>query len=166
MKTVRIALLTAAAAALLVAADASAQTVTDQFVVTASVAENCRIDAAPDIAITTAGSPWDPTSGALPPPVAGTFTLRCTRGTSYTLDLNGGTYTDVMTHTNGTDTLPYKFFVGAGCASDFAAITATAPNRSAQNYTICAGLDPAGAALFDLAPAGDYSDTVTVSVNF
>ena len=160
---VRLALLTAAAVALLAAADASAQTtVSSSFQVTASVAANCRIDSATDIAVTTPAAPWDPTSGANPT-ATGTITVRCTRGTSYEIDLNGGAYADAMTHTNGTDTLPYKFFA-ADCATDFTPISFTATSRAARGHTICAGLDLADPTLDPIA--GAYSDTVVVDVTF
>ncbi len=160
----RIVLLTAAAAALLSAPAAQAATVSSSFQVTASVAANCQIDAASDIAITTPAAAWDPTSGANPTKT-GTITVRCTKGTAYTIDLNGGTYTDQMTHTNGTDKLPYKFYA-ADCSTNFTPIAFTATSRAARNPTICAGLDLSQAALLDVAIAGDYSDTVTVDVTF
>ena len=158
-KTVRIALLTAAAAALLSAADASAQT---SFLVTASVAANCRIDTATDIAITTPAAPWDPTSG-VNPTATRAITVRCTRGTAYVIDLNGGAYTDAMTHTNLTDTLPYKFYA-ADCSTDFTPINFIATSRAPRAHTICAGLDLTNPALDPIA--GDYADTVVVDVTF
>jgi spore coat protein U-like protein len=162
MKLARIALLSAAAAALLAAADASAQTTSSSFAVTASVAKNCRIDAATDIAITTPAAPWDPTSGANPT-ATGTVTVRCTKGTSYTIDLNGGVYTDQLTHTNGADKLPFKLYA-SNCSSAFTPITVVASSRAARDSTICAGLDLADATLDPIA--GDYSKTVVVDVTF
>ncbi len=164
MKTVRIVLMTAAAAALITATDAFPATVSSSFQVTASVAANCQIDAASDIAITTPAAGWDPTVGGNPTKT-GTITVRCTRGTSYTIDLNGGAYTDQMTHTNGTDKLPYKFYA-SDCSTDFTPIAFTATSRAQRTHTICAGLDLTQTALLDVAPAGDYSDTVTVDVTF
>jgi spore coat protein U-like protein len=161
-KTLRTALLGLTAAALLAAADASAQTVTSSFQVTASVARNCRIEAATDIAISTPAAPWDPSSGTNPTNT-GTITVRCTRGTGYTIDLNGGNYTDAMTHTNGADTLPYKFYA-ADCTTAFVAITDTATSRAPRAHTICAGLNLTDPALDPIA--GDYADTVTVDVTF
>ncbi len=164
MKTLlRIALLVAAG--LLLAGQASAQTVSSSFVVSASVAKNCRIDAASNIAITTPAAAWDPTSGTLPAAVPGTITVRCTKGTSYTIDLNGGAYADQLTHTNGTDKLPFKF-LASDCATAFTPITVVAASRAAHDTTICAGLDSTQAALLDAAAAGDYSKTVTVDVTF
>ncbi len=164
MKTLlRIALL--AAATLLLSGRASAQTASSSFVVSASVAKNCRIDAASNIAITTPAAAWDPTSGAVPAAVPGTITVRCTRGTSYTIRLNGGVTTDVLTHTNGTDTLPFKLY-GSDCATDFTPVTVVAASRAAHDTTICAGLDPAQTALLDAAIEGAYSKTVTVDVTF
>ncbi len=165
MKTLRIALLTAAAAALLTASAASAQThVTSSFQVTASVAANCVIQAASDIAITTTAAAWDPTTGVNPTPQAGTITVRCTKGTEYTIDLNGGTYTGRMTQTNG-DELPFKLYA-ADCSTDFTPIQFTATSRAARSHTICAGLDPAQSALIDVASAGDYAATVAVDLTF
>jgi spore coat protein U-like protein len=162
-KTVRLTLLAASAVALLSAADASAQTTVSQaFQVTASVSGNCRIDGAQDIAISTPAAPWDPTSGTNPT-ATGNITVRCTRGTQYTIDLNGGTYVDAMTHTNGTDTLPYRFYA-SNCTTDFTPIAFTATSRAPRAHTICAGLDLANAALDPIA--GNYADTVVVDVTF
>jgi spore coat protein U-like protein len=164
MKTLlRIALLFAAT--LLLAGQASAQTVSSSFVVSASVAKNCRIDAASNIAITTPAAGWDPTSGTLPLPVAGTITLRCTKGTSYTIHLNGDVSTGVLARSGSTETLPFKLYA-ADCATEYAAVAQTAPSRAAQSTTICAGLDPAQAALLDTVSAGDYSKTITLDVTF
>ncbi len=165
MKTFRLALLTTVTAALLSAGAASAQTVSSSFVVSASVAKNCRIDAASNIAITTPAAAWDPTSGTLPAAVPGTITVRCTKGTSYVIDLNGGAYTDQLTHTNGTDKLPFKLYA-SDCSTAFTPVTVVAASRAAHDTTVCAGLDPAQAALLDAAAAGDYSKTVVVDVTF
>jgi spore coat protein U-like protein len=97
------------------------------------------------------------------PTNTGTITVRCTRGTPYTIDVNGGMYTDFMTHTNNSDTLPYKFFQ-ADCSSAFVPITFTATSSAARNHTICAGLDVTDPTIDPIA--GDYSDTVVVDVTF
>ncbi len=161
----RIVRLSAAAAALLSASAASAATVSSSFQVTASVAANCLIDAASDIAITTPAAAWDPTSGTNPTKTGG-ITVRCTKGTAYTIDLSvGAPYTGLMTHTNGTDTLPYKFYA-SDCSTSFTPIAFTATSRAARTHTICAGLDLSQGALLDVAIAGDYAATVTVDVSF
>ncbi len=158
-KTVRIVLL--AVAALLLATKASAQTtIHSTFTVSATVAANCRIDSAGDIAIPS----WDPT-GTANSTKTGTIAVRCTKGTSYTIDLNSGVYTGELTHTNGTDKLPFRFYA-SDCATAFTPIAASAPNRSAQNHTICAGLDLTQTALLDLAIAGTYSGSAVVDVTF
>ncbi len=162
MKTLRIVLSFAAAAALISATDAFAQTVSSSFLVTASVAKNCRIDAATDIAITTPAAAWDPTTLANPT-ATGTITVRCTKGTTYTIDLNGGVYADQLTHTNGTDKLPFKFYA-SDCSTDFTPIAILATSRAAKESTICAGLDLSQTALLDVAVAGDYSKSVAVDV--
>lgn len=163
MKLARIALLSAAAAALLSAADASAQSpATATFAVTASVAKNCVIDSATDIALSTPAAPWDPASGS-GATATGAITVRCTRGTTYTIDLNGGVYADQLTHTNLTDTLPFKF-LAADCSADFAPISVLATSRAAKSTTICAGIDTTDATLDPIA--GDYSKDVTVEVSF
>ncbi len=165
MKTLlRIALLAVAAAAVLYAADVPAQVVTSQFTVSATVARNCRIDAATDIFITTAAAGWDPTSTANPTQT-GTISVRCTKGTSYTIELNKGVHTDVLTHSNGTDTLPFKFY-RSDCATDFSPITVLATSRQAQATTVCAGLDLTQTALLDAAIAGTYTKSVFVDVSF
>lgn len=162
-KTVRIALSTAAAAALLAAADASAQTtVSSTFDVRASVASKCVIDAAADIDITAPGIPWDPTAGTNETGT-GTITVRCTRGTNYTVDVNGGVYGATMLHTNGTDTLPYRFYLD-DCTTPFAAISRQSTSRQAFDHTICAGVVFGDATVDPIA--GDYVDTVTVDVTF
>ncbi len=162
MKLARIAFRSAAAAALFLAADASAQTASSTFAVTASVAKNCVIDGATDIAITSAATPWDPTSAANPT-ATGKITVRCTRGTQYTIDLNGGVYADQLTHTNGTDKLPFKFYA-SNCTSDFTPVVVLATSRAAHDTTICAGIDLTAGTLDPIA--GDYSKDVTVDVTF
>jgi spore coat protein U-like protein len=163
MKLLRIAFLSAAAAALLSAADAAAQSpATATFSVSATVAKNCVIDGATDIAISDATTPWDPTSNANPT-ATGTITVRCTRGTTYTIDLNGGVYTDALTHTNGTDKLPFKLYA-SDCSTDFTPVVVLATSRAAKNTTICAGIDTTDATLNPIA--GDYAKDVTVDVTF
>lgn len=157
-KTLRAALLAATASILALAADASAQS----FQVTASVRENCVIAATSDIAISTPASPWDPTGGPIGGAI-GTIGVRCTRGTNYTIDVNGGVYTDAMTHTNGTDTLPYRFFA-SDCATAFTPIAFTATSRAQRDHQLCANIDYADPLLDPIA--GDYSDTVLVDVTF
>ncbi len=163
MKTLRIALLGAAAAALFAAADASAQTANASFQVTASVAKNCRVSAT-NIAIT--ATAWDPTSGANPTQT-GTITVSCTKGTPYTIDFTGlgAGYTGQMTLSGGTDKLPYKFYAG-NCSTDFTPISYTSTSRAGYDHTICAGLDLSQTALLDVAPAGNYADTANLVVNF
>jgi spore coat protein U-like protein len=159
----RIALLVAAT--LLLAGRASAEIVSSSFQITASVAKKCRITATSGIAITTPASAWDPTTGTLPAAVPGTITVSCTKGTPYTIELNGGTYTGLLDHATTTDKLPFKLYAG-DCASDFTPVTVTATSRAATNTTICAGLDPAQTALLDTAAAGDYSKTIAIDITF
>jgi spore coat protein U-like protein len=163
MKLLRIALLSAAAAALLSAADASAQSATATFTVSATVAKNCVIDAATDIAISDATTPWDPTTTSNPT-ATGTITVRCTRGTTYTIDLNGGVYTDVLTHeSDSTAKLPFKFY-GSDCATDFSPISILAASKKAKDTLICAGIDTTDATLDPIA--GNYSKDITLDVTF
>ncbi len=161
MKLLRIALLSAAAAALLSATDASAQA-TATFTVSANVAKNCVIEGATDIVLATAAAPWDPTSGS-GANALGTITVRCTRGTTYTIDVNGGTYTTFLTHTNASDTLPIKFFA-SDCSTAFTPISVLATSRAPRGTDICAGIDMTDPTLDPIA--GYYSKLVTVDVTF
>lgn len=164
MKTLRIALLCGVAAALLAAAEASAQTVSSSFEVSAVVAEKCVIDSAADIAITNAASPYDPTA-AVPPPVPGDIVVRCTRGTSYTVTVNGGSATGTMARAGEpAETLPFRLYE-ATCTSDLAPATYTSTSRAARTHTICAGID-ATALTAEGPKVGDYSTTVDLDISF
>lgn len=158
MKTLRLALLCGTAAALLAAADASAQTVSSSFDVSAVVAAKCVIDSAADINITDTATPYDPTGG-VPPPVTGDIVVRCTRGTSYEIVVNGGVATGTMARVGEpAETLPFRLYDDT-CAADLAAATYTSLSRAAKTHTICAGID--ATALTAAGPkVGDYSTTV------
>lgn len=158
MKILRVALSGAAFAALFAALPAAAQTATTTFQVSASVAKNCTISAT-NVAITTVAAPWDPT-GPDPLPATGTISVRCTRGTVYTVNVGDGTYARTMTSAGG-DTLSYNLLAAPGCATPFVPITATAPSRAVQNHSFCAAVDTTADPV-----AGDYSETVNATVQF
>ena len=99
----------------LAALTAEATTTTTTFQVTASIAKNCLISSASNVAFGT----YDPTS-AVDATASGSVVFRCTKGTTYTVDLStgAGSYA-TRTMTNGTDTLNYNLYTTVGLTTVF-----------------------------------------------
>jgi spore coat protein U-like protein len=144
---------------------ADAATTTTTFPVTATVLKSCIVNANP----LNFGN-YDPTAGAA---LDGTTTLSvlCTVGTSFTVGLSAGTSTGATVTTrkmvNGANTLSYALYEEAARTNNWGntpgtdtPLATTAPVL-ATSLTVY-GRVPAG----QNVPAGAYSDTITVTVNY
>lgn len=143
---------------------AAAATASDTFEVTASVAAACQVDA-DDLGF----GAYEPLSGA-PKDSTTTVTVTCTNGTDYTIGmsegLGAGASIASRRMTSGTDQLTYTLYRNAGYSQlwgdtidvDTLADTGTG---AAQPHTVYGRIDQSQA-----APAGNYSDTITVTVTF
>ena len=157
--------LIAACSALLGAPTAYAQTATTTFPVTANVLTSCSVSANP-----LAFGSYDPTATA-PLDAATTLSVLCTVGTSFTVGLNAGTApgATVTTRqmTNGASALSYALYQSAARTTIWGNTpgTNTPPPTTAlatpTSLTVY-GRVPAS----QNVPAGGYSDTITVTVNY
>jgi spore coat protein U-like protein len=155
---------------LTVAAAAYAATKTTTFQVTANVTNNCFIDSASTLAF----GAYDPSSAT---PLDGTSSVvvRCTNKTPFTLSLNagtttGGNFTNRLM-TDGTDTLQYNLYTTAARTTvwgDGTGGTSTVPGTGSglsagqSKTTTVFGRIP----VQPNAVAGNYSDTVTVTITY
>ncbi len=162
-------LITASTAAMLVsglfAPSANASTTTTSaFPVTATVLSACIVTASP-----LAFGNYNPTSAT--PLTANTNVLvTCTFGTPYNVGLNQGLGTGA-TITNrkmmsGVNSLTYQLFQDAGHTTNWGQTIGTDTETGtgtgvAQNYVVYGSI-PAS----QVAPAGLYADTITVSVTY
>lgn len=163
--SLRIALATAAAAALLAAGEASAQTATTSFQVTASVARKCTIAAS-----TVAFGAYDPVGAndAAPLDQTGSLTVRCTKNTAYSVGLDAGANGAPGRNMKSAagDLLAYELYKDAGHTSPWTAaapglVTGTAASKAPIPLQVF-GRVPGGQDV----PEGAYADTVTATVNF
>jgi spore coat protein U-like protein len=163
MSLLRLAL--AGAAVALSAATASAQTATGNFNVRMTVTAECRLNALNDLNFGSAGlftSNLDQTS---------TLGVQCTNGTPYSIGLsagaNGSSVSDRrMKNAASNDTVSYQLFLDAGRTQIWGATAGTDTlagigTGASQTVTIH-GRVPVQAAV----ATGNYSDTVTVTVNY
>lgn len=167
----RIPLLLALACALTAGA-ALAATATTTFTVTASVAANCTISAT-GISLT-----YDPiaANAVTPATGTGTVTIACTKGSGPSIGLNAGTNAGAVAGVtramaSGTNLLGYELFQPAaapgngGVWSDIGGANplnaGVSPSKAARSFTVSASV-PAGQ---DVA-VGNYTDTITATVNF
>lgn len=166
-------LLAAVSVCALAASGVLAATATTTFTVTASVGANCSISAS-GINLGT----YDPVSAnATTPAVStGTVTIACTKGSGPVIGLNGGSNPGAVAGVtramaNGANRLGYELFQPAAAPGNGAVWTdigganplntGVSPGKAARNFTVQAQI-PAGQ---DVA-VGNYSDTVTATVNF
>lgn len=158
------AMICAAISALSWAGSAHAATDTDTFQVTATVVASCDVDAA-DLGF----GNYDPVS-ATPQDATGSMVVRCTNGTGYTIAMNAGAgsgATVASRHmTSGGNALTYSLYRDAARNTVWGENTgvntvAGTGNGAAQNLTIYARI-PAQ----QTAPAGAYTDTVTVTLTY
>jgi spore coat protein U-like protein len=156
-RTSMIAAAAAALAVLLVPGAGQAQTATNSFTVTATVAKACTVAAQP-IAIAS----YDPNSST---PTTGTTNVNvtCTRGTSYTTFLKSANSWKLVDTVTPANTLTYAITQAAtGTAwNTNTGWAGSAPSRAAVSYQATATIGTA-----QDVPAGIYTDTVTMNVNY
>lgn len=156
------------AAALLAAGVARAATVTSNITVTATVNKTCTV-----VTTNIPFGAYDPVSSPNPTSTAGTVTVTCTKGTSWSVDLSqgggygkDGTFTTNRAMVNLTDAtkfLAYDLYTDAGYSTQWAAAgasgvsTGKAVSTTATIYAKIQDADPY---------YGDYTDTVVATVNF
>jgi spore coat protein U-like protein len=158
-------LILAAAAALVSAAPANAQTATGNFNVRMTVTAECRLNALSDLnfgsaGIFTANIDQQTTIG-----------VQCTNGTPFAIGLNqganGSSVSDrKMKSTTGADTIAYQLFRDAARSQNWGSTQGTdtlagVGTGSSQTVTVY-GRVPAQAAV----ATGSYSDVITVTVNY
>jgi spore coat protein U-like protein len=159
---------TLAASALAVAGTAGALTATTTFGVSATVLKTCSVAANP-----LGFGNYTPGAGALAANT--TVNVKCTKGTTFTVALNGGTTTGgTITQrlmTNGTDTLQYNLYTTAAFATLFGDGTtgSTMPGAGTGLATAVAltvfGSLPDNATNQGVS-TGVYTDTINVTVTY
>jgi spore coat protein U-like protein len=144
--------LAVAAFGLFAAGAAKAQTATTNFQVTATVQAACSV-AATDLVfgnyLASAAGPTDSTS---------TITVTCSNGTNYAVGVGATPMARTMAGPGGN--LNYGMFNEAARSTAFG-VAAASGSGAGQAYTVY-GRIPAGQFL----QAGNYSDTVTVTVTY
>lgn len=155
-----------AAAGLLFANSALADTATTTFQVTATVADSCLVSAT-DLNFgaydSVAATALDGTS---------TITVTCTAETAYTIGLDAGSGTPAATTramTGASTQLDYELYTDSGRTSVWGDIGGTTGTTVAQSaltggpldYTVY-GQIPA----LQYVPAANYADTITVTVDY
>lgn len=161
---VRITLAVLSAAQNLVATPAAAQSATASFQVSANVIKTCSISAT-----NVAFGNYDPVvaNDTIAADQTGTVTIRCTRGTAWSVALDDGSYflggRRMQLGATG-EYLPYELYSDAGRTVVWnagAPQTGTAASRAAVPLTVYAQV-PAG----QDAAAGAYLDTVVATITF
>jgi spore coat protein U-like protein len=149
-----------------------AATATTTFTVTASVSANCTITAT-GISFT-----YDPVSAnaTTAATATGTVTIACTKGSGPSIGLNTGGHAGAVAGVsramaNGTNLLGYELFQPAAAPGNGGVWTdigganplnaGVAPSKAARSFTVTGSIPAAQ----DVA-VGNYSDTVTATVNF
>jgi len=156
----------AAGVLLALAGAAQAATKSDSFQVSATVSKNCIIDA-PDLNLGTFDGTNDLTANS-------TISVRCTSGTTYTVDLSAGSSTSDAARTlvNGTDVLTYNLYTtgahltvwGDGTASTGRGAGTGAGMATAQTLTVYGQL----LASNNTGPvaAGSYLDNLVATITY
>jgi spore coat protein U-like protein len=154
-----------ASASVLIAPAAQAATTTTTFPVTATVLKACVVSANP-----LPFGNYDPTA-TTPVDATTTLSVLCTVGTSFTVGLNAGTASGATVTTrrmtNGANTLGYALYQEAARTNNWGntpgtdtPLATTAPILP-TTLTVYGRL-PAS----QNVPAGSYTDTITVTVNY
>jgi spore coat protein U-like protein len=151
------------------AGNAVAGSATGALTITASVANNCIIDATDTLAF----GPYDPivTNLSTPLDAAGTINVTCTTGASATVTIaasanaTGSGSTAQRRMTDGTHFLNYNLF------TENTHTTAFAPDNSAGSALTGSGVSQAVSVYGRVpaaqnVPAASYSDTVVTTVTF
>jgi len=154
-----------AMAAGLGASNARAATTTTTFPVTATVLKACAVNANP-----LAFGTYDPTA-ATPLDATTTLSVLCTVGTSFTVGLNAGTATGATVTsrkmTSGANTLNYALFQEAARTNNWGNTPGTDTPPAITAPVLASTLTVYGRiAAGQNVPAGAYTDTVTVTVNY
>ena len=151
---------TIAAALAMTAASALAQTKTAQFAVRASVVADCQVTAN-DLDFGTYSSASAATG-------SNTINLKCTPGSAATVSLDGGSSGNPQArHMTGPANLNYQLYRDAGhtdpinTAGMAFQLKGTDNTGQSVNYPVY-GQVPSG----QTVPAGNYTDTVRVTVNY
>ncbi len=157
------ALAVAVLASLALAPDAQAATVSTTFSVTATVLASCNVSAG-----TLAFGSYSPAS---PTDATSAIDVVCTNGTTYTVALDGGSTASnvaarAMNDTN-SHTLGYGIYTNATRATVWgdgtgSTITQSGTGNGATQALTAYGRVPAS----QFAAAGNYSDTITVTVTY
>lgn len=135
------------------------------FSVTATVLASCTVSAG-----TLAFGTYTPTSGS-PLDTTSTVNVTCTNGTTYTVALDGGSTASnvaarAMSDTH-SHTLSYGIYTDSGRATvwgDGTGSSVTQPGTGSGSQQVIIAYGRASASQF--AAAGNYSDTVTVTVSY
>lgn len=163
-----------AAGVLAAAGTASAATATATFNVTATVLKVCTVTATP-----LAFGSYTPGSGNLDVTATNNITMRCTKGTGYTVALNpglaaGATITNRRMRSAAVpaNELAYTLYTDAARTLNWGDTGATnAPTgtgtgfATAVNFSVY-GRVPDNAVNQNATVAADYSDTITVTVTY
>ena len=151
----------AAAAAMTTAAPAYAQsTDSADMEVTATIEDSCTITAgsmAFGLVDLTTGTDHD---------TSATITLSCTNGAGYSVAMGNGNNYASGSHnlSDGTDVIPYDIYSDSARVSVWEGATEVTGTAGADDVELVAyGRIPSTAGN---VPAGDYSDTVSVTVTF
>ncbi len=149
---------------------AASNPATTTFQVTATVLKACTVSAT-----ALAFGNYTPTAGAVTN--SSSISVACTKTSPYTLTLNGGSTSGgtigQRLMTNGTQTLQYNLYtsatyttlLGDGSTSGSANVTGTGAGLSVPTTVNVYGKLPDSAANQSV-PAGNYTDTITVSVAY
>jgi spore coat protein U-like protein len=149
-----------------------AATATTTFTVTATVSANCTITAS-GISFT-----YDPVSAnaSTAASATGTVTIACTKGSGPSIGLNAGGHAGAVAGVtramaNGTNMLGYELYQPAAAPGNGGVWTdigganplnaGVSPSKASRIYTVTGSVPAAQ----DVA-VGNYSDTVTATVNF
>jgi len=159
----------AAGVLLALAGAAQAATKSDSFLVSATVAKNCIIDA-PDLT-------FPDFDGATDVAASSTISVRCTSGTTFDVDLSTGSSTSYAMRTlrNGTDLLNYNLYADASYstiwgnntggsgrpATGTGAGMGAAQARQLTVYGRLRGSDNTGA-----VPAALYTDNIVATITY
>ncbi|TCM19654.1 spore coat protein U-like protein [Novosphingobium sp. PhB165] len=144
---------------------AEAATATTTFAVTATVLPSCTVTAT-----ALAFGNYNPLSGT-PTDGTSTITVNCTTGTSYTVGLNAGGTSGATVTTRqmllSTNALNYALYRDSGHTNNWGNTPGTDTPASAPATTTAAALTVYGRIpALQNVPAGSYTDTVTVTVNY
>lgn len=156
MKKISIGLI-ALAFILVSAASAMAATDTGTLNVSASVLGTARITSVGAMSF----SNYDPTEPTTPNDADGSVAVRATKGLAYTIYVGA-----TRTMSNGTDTLNYELYSDAGRSSVWGSTLAAGAAYTSAGNAISTKTIYGRIPVLQDVPAGAYSGTVTVTLEF